>query len=460
MTSTTSSVSGTRTGARTGTSTSTSTPPASPSPSPPDLLPILQKAFPLVTSYGIVGSVTQANAQGFKVQLIYKEEEQEEEEKRAQPHGPSQVFVKQVIASDYVSTKKDWPDLRRTLMYARTEVRLYAELFPMMRERGFQSIPHAYLAECDLNGWVDDHERATAPVNPNIDHYGLPDPTDKGGVIVLECISEATHFQDSPLSVSQCQQCLAAVAAMHAAAWQDVALLETAASRLSQASFHLATRNPKELVGMVDAWQQFSAAFAEPLLQANLATDRMQQLGHRVARHAKYISDQVSPGPKDSKATLVHGDYKSMNVFLPHDVVNGTTLLVDYASTGVGLGMSDVAMHLHHAVLPQDLANGGEEALVKYYWKTLQDLLNQQYPDECYQYSYNEAWRDYRYAVVDYFRFFLGRFWKTATPESMQLKADSKNTNLVNRSVPAAMAFVARVDQYLAEIEQELDQST
>jgi hypothetical protein len=58
---------------------------------------------------------------------------------------------------------------------------------------------------------------------------------------------------------------------------------------------------------------------------------------------------------------------------------------------------------------------------------------------------------------VDYFRFFLGRFWKTATPKSMQLKADSKNTNLVNRSVPAAMAFVARVDQYLAEIEQELD---
>jgi hypothetical protein len=39
----------------------------------------------------------------------------------------------------------------------------------------------------------------------------------------------------------------------------------------------------------------------------------------------------------------------------------------------------------------------------------------------------------------------------------MQLKVDIKNTNLVNRSVPAAMTFVVRVDQYLlAEIEQEL----
>jgi hypothetical protein len=100
------------------------------------------------------------------------------------------------------------------------------------------------------------------------------------------------------------------------------------------------------------------------------------------------------------------------------------TLLVDYASTGVGLGMSDVAMHLHHAVLPEDLANGGEEALVKYYWKSLQDLLNQQHPAENYQYSYDEAWRiiDNRSSTT----FLFSSLWKTATPESMQLKADSR----------------------------------
>ncbi len=91
------------------------------------------------------------------------------------------------------------------------------------------------------------------------------------------CISESTHFQDSPLTVSQCQQCLAAVAALYAAAWQDVASLETAASHLTRArpgqdSFRLATRNPKKLDGMVlDAWQSFTTAFAEPLRQADLA---------------------------------------------------------------------------------------------------------------------------------------------------------------------------------------------
>ena len=38
--------------------------------------------------------------------------------------------------------------------------------------------------------------------------------------------------------------------------------------------------------------------------------------------------------------------------------------LVDCASTRAGLGMSDVAMHIHHAVkLAADLANGGEQEL-------------------------------------------------------------------------------------------------
>jgi hypothetical protein len=40
---------------------------------------------------------------------------------------------------------------------------------------------------------------------------------------------------------------------------------------LEPVQFHLATRNPKELVGMVDAWQRFSTAFAEPLRRTNLS---------------------------------------------------------------------------------------------------------------------------------------------------------------------------------------------
>lgn len=37
-------------------------------------------------------------------------------------------------------------------------------------------------------------------------------------------------------------------------------------------------------------------------------------------------------------------------------------------------------MHAHHAIVPEQLDNGGEESLVKYYWQTLQDSLTVEYP--------------------------------------------------------------------------------
>jgi hypothetical protein len=139
MPSNSSSMNGTRTGARTGTSSSILVQSALAQAQhrhllTPDLLPILQRLFHW-SFLTISSEVSQANAQGFRVQLFYKGEqvqvqEQEEVQEKCAPSpppphaGPSQVFVKRIIASDYIITKKDWPDLRRTLMYARTEVRL------------------------------------------------------------------------------------------------------------------------------------------------------------------------------------------------------------------------------------------------------------------------------------------------------------------------------------------------
>ena len=76
-----------------------------------------------------------------------------------------------------------------------------------------------------------------------------------------------------------------------------------------------------------------------------------------------------------------------MNVFLPRTNNNNSNngrgdesvllcaKIVDYASTGIGLGMCDVSMHIHHAVLPEHLEDGGEEELVRHYWTTVTDAL-------------------------------------------------------------------------------------
>ena len=61
-----------------------------------------------------------------------------------------------------------------------------------------------------------------------------------------------------------------------------------------------------------------------------------------------------------------------MNVFLPPEsAVDEHAVLIDFASVGVGYGLTDVAMHLTHAVLSEDLADGGEERLIDAYLAAL-----------------------------------------------------------------------------------------
>jgi hypothetical protein len=131
-------------------------------------------------------------------------------------------------------------------------------------------------------------------------------------------------------------------------------------------------------------------------------------------------------------------------------------VIIDYASTGVGLGMSDVAMHIAHAVRPADHADGGEERLVDAYLHALGQargeaaVMKRSYPREV-------AMRHYRLATIDYLRFILGRFWRSATPESFVKAQNNPNVTLINRNEDAAMGIIDRVDQYLDEFEEERD---
>jgi len=133
--------------------------------------------------------------------------------------------------------------------------------------------------------------------------------------------------------------------------------------------------------------------------------------------------------------------------------------MIDFSCAGIGYGMSDVGMHIVHAVLPSDLDDGGEEYLIEGYVTALEDAMNRkQRPngDEMkWTYPRDVAMRHYRLACVDYLRFIMGRFWRTAGPESFEKKKGSKNTTLINRNLDAALAFIQKVDGYLEVFEQE-----
>ena len=378
-------------------------------------------------------------------------------------------------------------------MYCRTEVRFYNEILPELllaaattttadespipscsssssSSSSFaNATPQIYLARYDLDGILTESEGATDPSGPgpiNVDWMtttaATAATTMKGGYLIMEGISQDDYFQDSPISIDQAKETLAAVAKLHASAWEDQRILTMAQDRLSRGSYHLKTRNPKELANMSQAWDHFVTQFQK--YDTNGIFDKCgPDFGRRIQDLASYVCEKTSPGPTDPYATISHGDFKSMNCFLPKSIKGEArgVIMLDWASVGVGLGMQDVAMHIHHAVRPTDLANGGEMELVDYYLTVLNDLLNQKETSQTEQQFYprDVALRHYQLSFVDYLRFFLGRFWVSATPESFVKKKDSKNTALINRDMDAAFAFLERAYNYVNQIELEKEEA-
>lgn len=132
--------------------------------------------------------------------------------------------------------------------------------------------------------------------------------------------------------------------------------------------------------------------------------------------------------------------------------------MIDFSCAGIGFGMSDIAMHIVHAVLPHDLENGGEERLVEGYLLALEDAMYRKHGKK-WTFSRNVAQRHYQLACIDYLRFIMGRFWRSATPEAFEKKKNSRNTTLINRNVDSAMAFIEKVDRYLEVFEKEKQDS-
>ena len=433
-----------------------------------DLKPILRHALPGIISYEHIGDgVKQANAEGSRILSRHSSSMSEKYDDNDDcPVLETELFLKRVAAKAYAH--KSWTDMRRTLVYLRTEVRFYNEIVPLLLASNDNDdmlrhqIPKCFHAQYDLSGLIDESSLTTDAKQPS----PLPDDEEqinailetKGGQMLLESLSPSHgYYQDSPISPQQSLACLKAVAELHASAWGNKALLKQINDRLSSAggSYHLQFRNPKELQNMVASWQTFRENFVGLNEKTKiLEKESVVRLGERVYNMAEYVSRELSPSWDDEYATLVHGDYKAMNVFLrSDDDGDKPPVMIDFSCTGIGLGISDVGMHIVHANL--DLQNGVEEELLEGYLTALEEAVSRR-TGERWTYPRRIAMRHYQLACIDYLRFILGRFWRSATPESFEKKKASKNTTLINRNVDAAMAFIEKVDKYLEVFEQEI----
>lgn len=420
-----------------------------------NMLKYLQRVDSTISSYKTTKHIEQGSAEGFVVDA------------QTDDGQNRHLFVKYVDPKKY--SHKVWADLRRTIHYTRTEVRFYTEILPLLKENiddNWPMCPLIYLAEYDLQGLMEESESTEAQkesgtLDPQYDENDTTVLDGRYGVIVMDNANEVGDcFQKSPLRKEMALASVKALAKFHATAFQNETILTQVSDRLCKygGSYHLKNRNPKEMEHLVSAWDGFVRDIGPASPDGFFEDTRMKDLGMRLHRAAEYISKVLSPSPSCPYATIVHGDYKAMNIFFKgsEEDPNPTPILIDFASTGVGLGMSDLAMHVAHVALPEDLEDGLEDLLVKEYYNGLiaavpdSDDLKTSYREE-------DAIRHYQFAVVDYFRFILGRQWNKATLGVFEKRSKDTNFAMVNRSIDAALNFVERTDRYLAIIEKEME---
>ncbi|KAH8053544.1 phosphotransferase-like protein [Aureococcus anophagefferens] len=321
-----------------------------------------------------------------------------------------EVFVKKVTARHLAH--KPWADRRRSLAYARCELRFYREFAPGL-DVGTPRV--ALLEDAGLEDLGDAEPPAAALETC-------------GAVMWLETVRGG--FEQ--------------------AAWEDEAVLGRAAERLQRhGSLALSIRNPKELERLEANWATFKANFAAVAPPGFFDAPGVADLGR--LKRARVRSDERRrwrrvrvPRPRRSEGherLLPTGDGER-------------ALLIDFASTGVGYGMADVAMHLAHAVFP--LPADVEDGLIDGYLAALDAYGIDGTEGSPYYYTRGAARHHYRLGVVDYARFVVGRFWGAASPETFAAKAANRNVALVHRNVDAALAFVAKVDAYLRLVEADI----
>ena len=256
---------------------------------------------------------------------------------------------------------------------------------------------------------------------------------------------------------------------------------------------------------MPQVWADFVQQF-QPVCPDLFARAPVQALGHRLLRAAEWVDRQLwggagaGPGARAAQfRTLVHGDFKAMNAFVPRDggalrAPPQPAMAIDFQWTGCGFGMQDVAYHLSHSgpleAMADSAAEGGEhaaadaagaatgalgagapgacapaaseglavgeEALIRHYYRCLRRLLRDEGKGRAAEeYTYAVALRHYKLSVLDYARVVVSCFYRGASPEAFAKKAGNMNCSLVYRSVPAALAFVRRLDAFLGEFEAE-----
>lgn len=389
---------------------------------------------------------------------------------RGDGRDPVRIFAKRSVRTELAPrSAAHW---RRDLASYRNEARFYEHFHALLRTR--VRLVGVYA--------VDQQKRPGFPVPGDADER-----MDDSFLVLMECAAvpsgsasgDADGFEPrDKLGTRDARGALAYLAELHAAA--SVRSGDGAPAIVDRARELLWTpggwwtfekRGEKELSQAADVWPQVLAAFRDEFAAAGLdpADPQVADLGVRMMKHARYVSEELAADGHAAE-TLVHGDFKSSNLFFrrrTHEAV-----AFDWQWTGVGLGARDVAYFINTSVGADALAgadvdadadpqvdedlfaaalDAGEARLLAFYYARLVaagPAVGAAYPFAAFR-------RHYALATLDYARLLVSNFWKGLTPAGCRAKAARTNCGLAYRSVPHVVRMARRMAQWLAAVDAE-----
>ncbi|TMW55701.1 hypothetical protein Poli38472_010583 [Pythium oligandrum] len=353
-----------------------------------------------------------------------------------------------------------------------------AEL-PPRSERNWKRDLQSYRAEANFYGHVHEHLASQVGLIPPIAVFYRRDAhgneTGDSFIVFLEDVlykpepSQVLEPADR-LGRKDTEMALTYLAKLHASAIKSKELRSRVETHLwhSGAWWSFEKRGQVELDNAPVVWAHVLSSFQSELeAQGTVITDDLSRLDQRMMQHAAYISAQIFGGPSEDFAafkTLVHGDFKTANMFFNAESRQVTAF--DWQWAGVGLGVLDVANLMNTSVDIESLTPEAEEDLLRFYYNHfLQELRSanveaagQASEPEMPGYSFAAFQRHYMLASLEYARVLLANFWDDTTPASCLTDAHKTNWGLGYRSLPHVLRMIRLLDNGLRVVELEQTQ--
>ncbi|ETL77717.1 hypothetical protein L917_21356 [Phytophthora nicotianae] len=343
---------------------------------------------------------------------------------------------------------------KRDIASYRTEATFYANFASSLQSRGVSLVRPLAVFQSDAAGHCTGNLVAS-------DTATCSEP--ENFVMLLECLGAA--YPDSSLGnyeaadcleLEDTRQALSYLANLHASAWGQEKLVNQAGSELWPAAcwWAFSKRGEKELAQASDIWPQMLSNW-EKVFDAESSlpsTVELESLGERMIEHAAYISSCLSVDANAALSTVVHGDFKSANLFF--ETQSREVIAFDWQWSGVGLGAMGVANLLNTSVSISLLGTDeGELELLQFYYDRLQERL--QTLGVTFNYPFEAFERHYTLATLEYARLLISNFWKRMTPQSCVAKANNANCGLGYRSVPHVVRMVRKLHRGLEQVNSE-----